>query len=223
MKNFKKFILLILSLCFLSLFGCSKSNNLISSQQILSEYRKNLFVGKGSCFTVTFTTGEREQNYIMDGKPTKLVDFGVITIKFVSIPNNFTAQFEFNVNKDKYAGQLERNPYDGTYVFDIEKQVEDGASINIYLVDFDEYVSLSCLSKNWKTTYTQAKNIFIDKYKKEISLHTKDGYLEGEIYIKIVSNEIEMKNIYWYVLLVCENGEMYSSLIDVKTGEILQN
>ena len=167
MKIFKKLILLTISFCLLLCFGCSNLKKIEGGQQIVSEYRKNLFVGNGSCFTITFTSGEREQDYIMDGKHTKMVDFGVITIKFISIPNNFSSQFELNVNKDKFAGQLERNPYDGTYVFDIEKQVEDGASINIYLVDFDEYVSLSCLSKNWKTTYTQAKNIFMEKYNKE--------------------------------------------------------
>ena len=93
----------------------------------------------------------------------------------------------------------------------------------MYLIDFDEYITLDCWSKNWNITYKDSLNIFKDKYKKEINEHIENNILQGEIYIKIVSNDKNLKNIYWYVLLVCKNGDMYATLIDTKTGDILQN
>ena len=47
--------------------------------------------------------------------------------------------------------------------------------------------------------------------------------MEGEIFIKIVSNDSNMSNVYWYVLLVCKNGDILASLVDVNNGEIIQN
>ena len=93
----------------------------------------------------------------------------------------------------------------------------------MYVVDFDEYITLDCLSKNWNITYQKSLEIFKNKYKNEIKSHTNNNVLQGEIYIKIVSSDKQLKNIYWYVLLVCKNGDMYATLIDTKTGDILQN
>lgn len=223
----KKIILICMTFAFVFLFGCSNSQKNNETQNILqnslSEYRKNLFVGKTDNFIATFSSGKREDSYIMDGNKTKLVNFGVLTITFIKNPDSTSPQFELKVNTNTYAGELERNPYDNTFVYDIETQVDDKNVLTLYVVDFDEYITLDCLSKNWNITYQKSLEIFKNKYKKEINTHTNNNVLQGEIYIKIVSSDKQLKNIYWYVLLVCKNGDMYATLIDTKTGDILQN
>ena len=223
MKNFQKLIFIALSLIVLFCIGCAKTNLEYSTQSVLSEYRKNLFVGKGSSFVATFTSGQREKDYVMDGVCSSLVDFGVVTLKFENYVLSSLPKFELKVNEDIFAGELEHNPYDGSFVFDIERQVEDGDILILYLVDYDEYVNLDCWSNTWQCDYKKAKEIFCDKYKAEIQQNTEENVLKGEMYIKIVSDDKEFKNIYWYVLLVCQNGNMYSVLIDVNNCQIVQN
>ena len=224
----KKNLIKLLSICFLffcPLFfvGCGQANLNDYSHEGLSEYRKNLFVAKTGFFTATVTSGEREENYVMDGAKTKLVDFGVLTIKFNSELDDDAPQFELKINDKVFADNLERNPYDGSYVYDTLCQVEDNAVIALYLVDLDQREKLVCVSNNWSADYKEAINIFSQKYSKELSSHTTSGKLQGEVYVKIVSTDKNMDNIYWYVLCVCKNGDMYASLIDPNTKVILQN
>lgn len=223
-KNFKiVFILIFLFTLIPFSFSCKSSQKQESIvKNSLSEYRKNLFVGFGSTFTVTFTSGEREEPYIMDGNKNSLQDFGVLTLKFNSLPANLP-QFELKVNANTFVGTLEKNPYDNTFVYDICSQVEDIDTLTLYIVDFDETVKLSCISSSWEYNYLSALNIFENKFKSEINSQIENNILNGEIYIKIVSDNEKMENIYWYVLLVCKNGDMYALLIDTKTGQIIQN
>ncbi|MBQ3213583.1 MAG: hypothetical protein IJB10_01030 [Clostridia bacterium] len=225
LKIIKKLILsfVLLMLAIFALSGCSKVKPQEISRSVLSEYRKNLFAAKTNFCSITFTSGQREENYIMDGTNTKLVDFGVLTVKFNNYISSSLPKFELKINKDLYAGEFEHNPYDNSFVYDIQKQVNNTDIISVYLVDFDQEILLQCFSNGWKINYKDAHNIFTQKYKTEIVSNTVNNLLNGEIYIKIVSEDKEFKNFYWYVLLVCQNGDMYASLIDVNTGEILQN
>ena len=223
-KKFKiAFIFIFLFTLIPFSFCCKNSRNQESIvKNSLSEYRKNLFVGLGSNFTVTFTSGEREDPYIMDGKKNTLQDFGVLTLKFNSLPANLP-QFELKVNANTFVGTLEKNPYDNTFAYDICSQVEDIDSLSLYIVDYDETVKLTCVSSSWGYNYLYALNTFENKFKTEICSQIENNALNAEIYIKIVSDNTNMENIYWYVLMVCQNGDMYVMLIDTKTGQIIQN
>ena len=227
MKKFKIVLMsLCLVMCLFFLFGCDKDSNSGQGdmyQSNLSECRKNLFVSKNANYLVTLTSGQRESDYIMDGKASSLVDFGVITLKFEKVFAGSKLQFELKIDDDTYAGEFERNPYDNNFVYDIGKQVSDSSKVSIYLVDFDDNLELDCLSKDWKFNYKDALKIFVDKHKKEIEACSENNKLQGEIYIKIVAEDNNLGDIYWYCLLVAQNGEMYASLISVNTGEILQN
>lgn len=204
------------------IFGCSKINLTDHSLSSISEYRKNLFVGKTGNILATYTTGQREQDYIMDGKKTPLTDFGVLTLSF-SEPLEKAPEFKLTINGTCYESVLELNPYDGTYVFDTEMQTDDGAQIELYLKGFDQTIKLVCVSSSWSSTYQDAISIFSQKYQKELDSHSKNGVLNGEVYVKIVSSSKTLDNIYWYVLCVCESGEMYSALIDPNTKVIVQS
>lgn len=227
MKKVKIFLIsLSLFMCLFFLFGCKNNNSGQTSnkyESYLSEYRKNLFMNKTSTYLVTLTSGMRESDYNMNGEKTNLVDFGVITVKFDKLFAGSKLQFELKVDNDTYVGEFERNPYDNSFVYDIGKQVGDNSVINVYIVDFDERLDLKCVSNNWQYNYKEALNIFTNNHKNQIESLTKDNNLQGEIYIKIVAENNNLNDIYWYCLLVSNNGQMFASLISVNTGEILQN
>jgi len=212
----------IFCLAFVFIFGCSNVNLTKDSTLYISEYRKNLFVGKSGNVLATYTTGERELDYIMDGNKTNLTDFGVLTVTFFS-PQQPSQEFVLTVNDNKYEGVLELNPYDGTYVFDTECQIDDQANIELYIKNYDQTIKLVCVSSNWCLNYKQALEIFSNHYQKQLNAHISKGVLNGEIFIKIVSNNKSLDNIYWYVLCVCRSGDMYACLIDPNTKQILQS
>ena len=51
-------------------------------QENLSEYRKVLYVASTPNFDATFTTGKREEPYLLNGVSEKKVEYGVLTVKF---------------------------------------------------------------------------------------------------------------------------------------------
>lgn len=204
------------------IFGCSTVNLTDNSLSAISEYRKNLFVGKSGNVLATYTTGQREQDYIMDGKKTALTDFGVLTLH-LSSPIEQAPAFKLTVNQTTFEGVLEQNPYDGTYVFDTLCQTDDNAQIELYIKQLEQTIKLVCVSANWSASYQDALTIFSQKYQKELDSHSSRGNLNAEVYIKIVSSNKSLDNIYWYVLCVCESGDMYSALIDPNTKEIIQS
>ena len=207
----------------LFLFSCGSVELKNHSHTYISEYRKNLFANKTGNLLATFTSGEREKDYDLTGVKTPLVSFGVLTVIFDIDIGESTSTFELCVNDKIFTGELERNPYDGSYVYDIQEQVEDDDTITLKINELDQNLKLVCLSASWHSTWEDAVSIFSQKYNSEIASHSKEGKFLGEIYVKIVSKTRNLENIYWYVLCVCQDGKIYSCLVDVNTNEIVQS
>lgn len=223
MKNKLKFLTLFFLTFFLSLclFSCSKSLHKILSDSV-SEYRENYFYGENGSFFASFTDGKREKNYIYDGIKTDLVDYGVLVVKG-DAPSQETLSFELTIEGEVFVGEMERNPFDRTFVFDIASRVSASDAISVYLPKFDLNIPLTCLSKDWEMTCHKALNKFADEKKAELQKYvSKEGFL-GEIYIKLVADKNDRNNVYYYVLAVCRDGKVFGSLIDVQTGDIVQN
>ncbi|MBQ3047600.1 MAG: hypothetical protein IJD48_01130, partial [Clostridia bacterium] len=175
----------IVCLCAGFLFGCSTNNTQNNLMTYVSEYRQNLFIAKTEKFLATYTTGKREIDYIMDGQKTTLTDFGVLTVSFFG--NENFKQFCLTVNEDKFEGELELNPYDGTFVFDTQHKTGDNSSIKLFMKDLNQQIELQCVSSFWTVNYHDALNIFADKYKTQLNNNFSKNLLDAEIYIKIVS------------------------------------
>ena len=74
------FLLLVVMTTFC---GCS-SSLYRRSMRVVSEYRSCLFYLKSEDFVATFTSGKREKEFFYNGKHTRLVPYGVISVKFFS-------------------------------------------------------------------------------------------------------------------------------------------
>lgn len=130
--------------------------------------------------------------------------------------------FELSVNDEVLVGEMERNPFDQTFVFDTQRKVSSGDNIELYLVDFDVRLTLICLSKDWGLTCGQALTKFVYENKAGLQAYVSDDSFQGEVYIKLVADINDENNIYYYVLAVCTDGQVFGSLIDVKTGIVVQ-
>ena len=218
MKTFFKTFLCVF-VCFLCFFtfSCKSLEEDVSSS--ISETRDDFYYAKTDDYLVTFTSGKREQNYVMDGVSTSLVPYGVIVLK-TSKNLGKTPSFAIKSGDKVYSGEMEINPFDGSFVADIEREIKGEDDIIFSLPSQNFETKLKNLSKNWEITPSKALDIFVKHKKNELNKYKKSN-LDGEIYMKIVGDE--ENNTYYFVLFVGKDGNTISSLIDVNSGEILQS
>ena len=220
MKNLKKIIgILFCCLFCLTLFvGCSVPLEQLVSENV-SEYRQNFFFGQNQNFSASFTDGQREEEYIANGKKTKLVDFGVLVVR-ANKDIGTKPKFVLKINDKSFEGELEVNPFDRSLVADIEMRV--GKDDKIVLTIDGEILELQNLSSTWQINCTKALNIFLEHNRQKISQYQNKDSLDGEIFIKIVADKSNISNIYYFVLFVGKDSNVIANLICVKTGEIVQ-
>jgi hypothetical protein len=208
--------------CALIFVGKAKSLEEQVSASV-SEYRENYFYAKTDHFIASFTDGEREKDYIYNGVKTELVDYGVVVVKTDLTVADEKLDFELTVAGNLFVGEMERNPFDSTFVFDIETRASPQDEVELYIVDFDVRLTLVCLSKDWEITAGKALTKFVEVHKQQLQNYVSSGVFQGEVYIKLVADTNDENNIYFYVLAVCKDSTVFGSLIDVKTGEVVQN
>lgn len=219
----KKFcvIFLILISC-VPLCAC---NNYKSLKSNLSEIRQNIFVGSSENFDITFMSGKREKDYVVNGYNTELIDFGIITITTnFEVDASISPSFALTVETLRYEDILEKNPFDGTYVADIKVLVDDNISsitVKIFMGEIVEEITLNNLSCSWEVSPYSALKIAYKNLSDELAPLMRKEFL-GEVYIKIIKDTIlNNNNYYWYVNFVSRNGIYHSIIIDPMTSEIL--
>ena len=208
--------------CFL-LQGCNKYYNI--SKANISEIRHNIFIGSSDNFDITFMSGKREKDYVINGYNTELIDFGIVTIALKN--SNIDSQiptFALTIDTLRYEDTLEKNPFDGTYVADIGLIVDNDLptiTIKIIMGEISEEVVLTNLSCNWKLNSYGALKLACKTLKNELRPLMSHEFL-GEVYVKIIKDTIvDNESYFWFVNFASRNGIYHSIIIDPVTSEIL--
>lgn len=228
MKNSKKLLLTTFILIIaVSVFGGCFSNKYYNlTLNKLSEVRYNLYEGENDQICVTLMSGKREEDYVINGYNTKLVDFGVLTFK---VKNEDYAKFDkakfvLLVGTKRYDGDLEKNPFDGSFVTDIGKIIDSNEQIfaKIMMGDFIGETTLANVNNSWTVNYEEALKIACKELKGQLDKFMENGEFAGEGYIKIINDlEAKINTYYWYVNFVNRKGENIAVIIDPNTKEIL--
>lgn len=213
-----------LGLVVILISGCNNNfNNKI--QESLSEVRYNLYSVSNEQINVTFMSGFREDPYVINGKSENKKEFGIITVKFLGEITNKSGlpNFIITINNVDFDGEFELNPFDQSYVQDIETYVLDNYEISIKIMwqDFVFEGDMKNISNGFNCNHKQALNIFTKEYKKEIEKLIKQN-TSFEIYVKIINDpSLEIDKNYFYVSLVSINGQNFSIIIDPLNAKIL--
>lgn len=222
-----KKVLAIFSLIFVIIFtfGCDNNLTKIVSESI-SEVRYNLFEIQNEQLSVFFTSGFREDPYVIDGISNAKKEFGVVTVRFLTDISDYSGlpSFVLTVNDMDFDGDFELNPFDQTYVQDIETFVLDDSTISIKVLwnSFEFEGNLTNISKNFVINYKDALKITVKEFKPQLKKMIKNHTLLGEVYIKIISDpSYLLDKKYWYVCVIGREGENYSVIIDPTTKQIL--
>ena len=222
----KKF--LIIALLLISVFGltaCGKSK--FNLADYLIEERNNLFAASDSLYSVTISSGLREENYNLDGIVGNKVPFAVLTLmRNDSEPlANDTYTYVVKINETEHTGFLEKSPVDNSYVVDLGVDIPNDSAINVG-ISFTGYslnLDLVNTSKDFSVDKNTALTIASKELSEEIKNLTNDKNVKIEVIMKILKDysSSEIKSYYWYVGIISTTGETLGILIDANTGNII--
>lgn len=186
----------------------------------LSDVRYCVFVGQSDGVVANLMCGMRENPYSYDGKSNKKTEFGVITVFFKNRLSE-DLHYSLSVGKSSYAGVLEENPYNHSFMADIQKIV-DGEGVYLTIEGVVDGMQLMPESKAWAVQYDKALDIAYEVLEEKLKGLYSSRRFCGECYLKIVLDQSSIDNpYYWCFMYVGQNGESGSVIIDVNSGEVL--
>ncbi len=222
-KKICVFVLLVLGVVCLSACGKSKLN----LNDYLIEKRENLFTACDNLYSVSFSTGEREENFNLDGQVNSLVPFGILTL--TRNDNQPLANDEYSymvtIGDNTMSGFLTKGLNDNSYSADLEISTLGDEIINVK-ISFTGYTfnkDLENVSNEFQVDTATALKIAEKELKENINNLLSDKNVKIEVVMKVLkdySNE-ELKNYYWYVGVVSTDGETLGILIDSHNGDII--
>lgn len=222
-KKILVFMLLAISLISLSACGSTK----INLSDYLIEKRTSLYTAENELYSVTFSSGTREQDYQLDGIINDMVDFGIITLS--RLDNNPLANdtytYTVQINDQTYTGFLEPSSVDNSYLADIGAAAPSDASITVQIT-FTGYSfnkELTNTSGLFSVNGEKAIEIANEELKEELKNITSDKNTKIEVVMKNLKDysNSEIKNYYWYIGVISTNGETLGILIDAGTGDVI--
>lgn len=222
-KKFLTFLLIIASV--FSLSACGKSN--INLNDYLIEERNTLFTAQDEIYTVTLSSGLREENYALDGIVNNKIDFALLTISRNNANplSNDTYTYTVTVNDQTYTGDMEKSATDNSYSADLLINIPADATVNAQ-IDFTGYTfnkQLENTSNSFAVDKNKALEIATNELKTELENMLADKNNKIEVVMKLLKDfsNSEIKAYYWYVGTISTNGETLGILIDANTGDII--
>lgn len=222
-SNMKKVVLIIFAVALVTCIvcGCSSHMNAIV-QNNMSDMRINFYEGKNDIYYATLSCGFRESEFAYDGVSTSPVECGVITIGFFADCTYSSVEVILNDGSGEVEYVLERSPYEDVFMEDIGKIIDCEAGVAIKLKNQEEVIELQKVSNNFKVDYKKAIELSVKHYAEKLEELYSGNTLGAECYLKIVS-KVNYEQKFWYFSIMDNFQNNYSLLINVNTGEILDN
>ncbi len=207
------FMMLLLSV---TLVGCSKK---LKIEDCMSEITKIYYQAKSDSVNGSICVGQREENYVIDGKHTKTCDFSLITLKF----NNQQVENQINVNISVNDVEkqivLELNPVNHTYMADLGYALGEDDKVSISYKEIN--LNFVNVSKNFNINHNKAIEIAIDEFGNELNKFYRKGNFEGECYLKVLTfNSNGDEDLFWIFTIVGSDKQAKNIIININDGSI---
>lgn len=218
-----KFFLVLLS-AVLMLWGCTPQLEKDIRANI-SEIREFMLFGRDNNACVSMICGYRESEYKLNGVATDLIEFGVVTVKvFEQLSGDLDMNYVLFVGTEKFDGVMAKNPFDGTFVIDIQKIIDRNANIvlQLNLGEWEKSYKLTRIDEDWGLGSDDCIGILLKQYKKELKSFYDNKEWCAEVYIKIIDESDEnVSHFYFYVSVLGQKGASINMVISPKSGEVL--
>lgn len=216
-------VITIAIIVLIAVFAFVKPNAENLARQNVSEIDKVCYTSEQGIASLKIISGERENPYVINGSHENMQEFTLLIFRTDEI-NVQSPTFIATIDSQSYNGILEQNPYDNTFVVDLEKQISQNAQINVVItVGNHEYnFDMQNVSDEWKISYDEALNIAMEHFGEQVKQCIKGNDFNGELYVRIITDVTNtFDKFFYHVTLVDDAGQSQSVVIDVNTGEIL--
>ncbi len=220
----KLLIVGVLLVGMLSLNACGQSK--IDLSDYLIEQRNNLFVAEDDIYSVSFSSGLREENYALDGVCGDMVEFGIVTLarQDGGTLADDTYTYVITIDGQDYTGFLSANDTDNSYSADIENVAGNDSEVSIQ-ISFTGYLfsaELDNVSIDFAVDGTAALEIANTELQDSLS-EAVDDETSIEVVMKILKDysNSEVKKYYWYIGVISSNADTFGILIDCSTGDVI--
>lgn len=197
--------------------GCDQGVGALKKQ--VSDMRYDYYEGETASWYFSFSSGLREDPYVLDGLSKPKVEFGIVTVS----PKKGTVykglSYTVNIDGVEFSGDFERSPFNETFAGDIEKRAADGAEIFVTITDGSstEIANLTSVTANFAIDANDALELAIAEAESELEKLCKKGSVE--VYVKIVADVSHtLSDKFWIVLFLSETGDEISIIINPTTG-----
>ena len=224
MKNgggMRKVVALALMFGFVGILasGCGKKTVDYVNEN-MSEKTEIYFLGETDEVYVTLSSGEREEEYLMNGKSEKKVDFGLLTVNFFNEVVGNAINVKLSVDGTVQTVMLELNQFNSTYMVDLERKFSGNEKILIEYMD-DE-IELVNMSKDFGVSADKAIAIASKEISKKITKTKKLSSLNAECYLRVLDKHANnFQDLFWVFTVVNVKNETYSVVISTVDGSVL--
>lgn len=210
----KKLTIFVMIIFTFVMIGCKAK---IDIYEKLSEITTIYFVGDTTSANASISVGERERDYVIDGKSGERTDFSLVVVRFFKQPNQEQVETLIKVNGEEKPLVLYFNPMSNVYMNDLGYALEDNDEITLSYQDI--VIDFQCL--NFEIDYNHALRIALKAMSNDFQANMKNGELDGECYLKVLSS-YDNNDKFWLFTFVNSHNETKNLLINVQNGKIIE-
>jgi len=211
-------IFLILFICLFICSGCGQSIEK-DIKNNLADIREIMYEDKNDNFNISLVCGQREEDYVLNGKATPLIPFGIITFSDGVKSND--VEYKVFLDDCVLEGVLQKNPFEENYMADLG-MIIDKDKVNTNIISDGEVYEfvLNRVDKSFKYNAEDIIKKISREYKDIIKLFYEDRRFCGEVYLKIITDSIA-NDKFWYFNIISTNGKSFAVVMSPETLEVL--
>lgn len=199
--------------------GCAKDDASLMKNN-MAELTKSYFYGESETVYASLSVGQREENYVLDGCCSDVVDFALLVVSFENEVTTNTVEANVKTDDKIVAVQLEKNETNGKYMFDLEKSVSADAKIELQVQG--QVVFLQAISNEFVIDCYDAVEIACREFDEKIKPLKKRNNLFAEGYLRIMDKKAnDFDGVFWCFTLLSQQNESWSVIISTEDGSIL--
>ncbi len=215
----KGVIAVFLVFAFVGLSACGiDADKLVENN--MAEVTNVYYYGEDDDCYVTLSVGEREEEYLLDGRCGQLTDFALLVLAFHNPVQQNVIKANVLIDDALVDVELELNENNGKFMCDMEKKFSGREKVEI---EFDEKrIVLDAISNSFLIDSDKAIEIACQEFDQLLQPLTKSNKLLGEGYLRVLDKKANnFDGVFWCFTLLDRSGNSWSVIISTEDGSIL--
>lgn len=216
----KKIALMLMLVCVgLTCFACGKTTvNHVKDN--MSELSKVYYFGETEGFYCSLSSGQREKDYLLNGKCGESVDFALLSLNLTNPISSKVIKATVTIDGQASEVELEINSLNSAYLVDLEKELSGDEQISV--VYEGTTLNLECLSSNFVVDYNKALEIASTEMEDKITAKKTYAGFNAECYLRVLDKKANnFDGVFWCFTVLNVDNENYSIIISTEDGSIL--